>query len=80
MTRDLYYRDKYRTEGKQHIQNGIIIVKFKYNIEDNGRITSLIGPNTIKNQQAIIQLQGHQQKCNICGTFGQIVKIKRQML
>ena len=63
--------EQYRDE-MEGIDNGIIRLKIKYNIEQQENILNLIGINRIEDNKVLIQLSGYPPKCLKCKKFGHL--------
>jgi len=46
-----------------HMESGVIVVEFKYKLENSQRVTNLTGPNKVSKFKCIIQLIGYPPKC-----------------
>ena len=55
-----------------HMESGVIVVEFKYKLENSQRVTNLTGPNKVSKFKCIIQLIGYPPKCLACLETGHI--------
>ena len=65
--------EKCKEEGMEFIENGIIRLKIKYNLEDHqDLLKEVIGVNQIISNKVLVQLSGHPPKCLRCSEFGHL--------
>jgi hypothetical protein len=65
-------KEKYNDPEMSHMESGVIVVEFKYKLENNQRVTNLTGPNKVSKFKCIIQLIGYPPKCLACLETGHI--------